>query len=315
MKKFIIGSYVASLSLRQWHPENETAFYSALKARPQIGGIEHGFYGNLHRYDDTWFLKNIAPAWDFVFTCIPGTMERLEKNPLFGLASPNEDGRCAAVDFIHAARDAVSRLNTHLGRKAVLAVTLHSAPSLKASPDCFYQSLSEISTWDWDGAELHIEHCDAQHVGGSYAKGFLRLEDELSVIEKVNNGQSQNRFGIMLNWGRSVIEGQSTETILDHIKACKSKNLLRGFIFSGTTDKKDSPYEYFGDKHAPAPTPHNGEILVPESLMTEAEIKKSLALLPDTLHYLGLKVMPRPVDADFKRSMVLIDHLLQVLDF
>lgn len=309
---FIVGSYVASLSLRQWQPDNEAAFYTELKKRPLIRGLEHGFYGQLHRYDDDWFLKNIDPRWDFIFTCIPGTMERLESNPNFGLASSDESGRKEALEFIRAANLAVKTLNQYLGRPAVIAVLVHSAPAKNSSKEYFSQSLATICDWDWQGAEIHVEHCDALRSDGKHAKGFLTLENEIAAIEMVKKVGNKTPLDLMLNWGRSVIEGRNPETVLQHIRQVKEKNLLKGFIFSGTTDQMNSPYGYFGDKHTPAPTPHEGKILAAESLMTETEIKKSLELLPDELSYLGLKVMPRPVDEDFSRSLVFIDYLLRL---
>jgi hypothetical protein len=91
-------------------------------------------------------------------------------------------------------------------------------------------------------------------------------------------------------------------------------HLLKGFIFSGTTASSDSPYLFYGDKHAPAPTPQDHQTLVPESLMTETEMKKTLAeLAKDKLDFLGLKVMPLPLPSDSRESLVYIDHLLNFL--
>lgn len=314
MNSFIVGSYVASLSLRKWDAENETAFYAQLKARPLIRGIEHGFYGTLHRYDDAWFLRNVDPKWKFLFTGIPGTMERLASDPNFGLASPDESGRKRAVEFIRTANDAVRRLNSSLGHQAVLAMTVHSAPTARASTSAFTQSLIEIAGWDWDGAALHVEHCDAVRKDGAHAKGFLPLTDEITAIESARAEAPRTPVAAMLNWGRSVVEGRDANHVLSHIDALKTRELLKGFIFSGTTASAESPYGYFGDKHAPAPTVFGDTMLASESLMTPDQIRESLSALPfDSLDYLGFKVMPRPVDRDFSQSLALIDRMLEIL--
>ncbi len=299
--KFIVGAYVASISLREWDERDETLFYHHLKKRPDIGGLEHPFYGTLHRYDDDWFLKNVRPDWDFVFTCLPGTVERIKNNPQFGLASQNEKGREAALAFILEAHRAVKKLNHYLKRKSVTAVAVHSAPAKEGSKEAFAKSLREIDSWDWDGAKILMEHCDAYRGDGQYAKGFLPLEDEMGAMK-------QTKIGAMLNWGRSVVEGRNTTHILEQIDQLKRENLLKGFIFSGTT--KD-----FADKHTPPPTPNNGQIDYAESLMTKEAIGKSLERLPADLDFLGFKIMPNPIPKNCEASLVVIDHMLDILKF
>ena len=222
--KIIVGAYVSSISLRAWNEKDETVFYSHLKKRPNIRGLEHPFYGKLHRYNDSWFLNHICPGWDFVFTTLPGTMDILKQNSSFGPASLDGDSRRAALEFILEANHAVKKLNAHLKRKSVIAVLLHSAPANNSSKEIFADSLQKIGSWDWDGAKILVEHCDAFRKDGRHAKGFLPIEDEIWAVK-------QAKIGVMLNWGRSVVEGRNTQRILEQIEKLKKENLLKTFIF------------------------------------------------------------------------------------
>lgn len=306
MKKFIVGAYVSSISLREWNVEDETLFYKNLRERSRIRGLEHAFYGTLHRYDDDWFLKNIHPDWDFVFTCLPGTVETLKKNPTIGLASNETKAQSQALEFISAANQAVKKLNRHLQRQAVIAVQVHSAPAQNTFKEAFAEALKTICSWDWDGAKILVEHCDAFRTDGKHAKGFLSLEDEIWAISEVQKAKLSTPLGAMLNWGRSVVEGRDTAHVLKHIETLKERGLLKGFLFSGTTS-------LFDDKHTPPPTPFRGGILAQESLMTEEEMKKSLRALPEQIDYLGFKIMPKPIPQDCKLTLPYIDTMLNFL--
>ena len=98
--KYFVGAYAASPNQTQWDAVVETAFYQALQRLPNVKGLEHPFLGALHQHDEQWFLTNIAPQWNYVFTCIPGIMNALGQNPMFGLASDDQAGRLAALDFM-----------------------------------------------------------------------------------------------------------------------------------------------------------------------------------------------------------------------
>ena len=83
------------------------------------------------------------------------------------------------------------------GKGSAIAVQLHSAPSLgtpaavaagvTSSVHALSRSLQEVLTWDWRGAAVAIEHCDAAHSDGSppAAKGFLSLDEELAALQLV----------------------------------------------------------------------------------------------------------------------------------
>jgi hypothetical protein len=159
--QYTVGAYAASPNHSGWDPALETAFYTELKKLPNLKGLEHPFLGALHQHDDDWFLANIDPTWDYVFTCIPGVMNALGQNPLFGIASDDEAGRRAALAFMQQACAAIGKLNTHLKRQAVTAIQIQTAPArhkAASSSAALKASLQAMLQWDWHGARIVIEH-------------------------------------------------------------------------------------------------------------------------------------------------------------
>ncbi len=219
-------------------------------------------------------------------------MNRLKDDKNFGLASADLDGRRRALDFAETARRAVSRLNGHLGRKTVAAVSIHSAPRLagtgaRSSLEAFAASLTELRGRDWDGAELLVEHCDAAVADHAPDKGFLRLEDECAAI-KLSEGRTPAR--VMINWGRSAIEARSANGPLEHLRRAREAGLLAGLFFSGATPAHPD-YGAWKDSHAPF------TVSCPASILTPAAAKVSLKEAGD-LAYLGLKVQPLPASLE-----------------
>ena len=116
-----------------------------------------------------------------IVTGIPGTAGHNAKDPDFGFASPDEAGRQRALDWARGEAAAVARMVGEGHR--IRAVQLHSAPTGKADADAFAQSLLEMAGWDWGGAALWIEHCDAWVEGQEPNKGYLTLDQELAVLD------------------------------------------------------------------------------------------------------------------------------------
>jgi hypothetical protein len=225
-------------------------------------------------------------------------MVRLNGNPRFGLASADEAGRQAALDFTRTARDAADRLNQRCGRMAVVAVEVHSAPSLAVAEaasarDRFAESLKEIMAWDWGGARIVVEHCDAFRSGHPSIKGFLSIDDEIGALRDANRSAARPG-GIAVNWGRSVLETYRTETAVRHVAAARGAGLLSGLMFSGCSGA-ETPYGAWQDSHMPPaidPGLTHGE---PKSLLTRSEIVACMAAAePRTLDYVGAKIAIRP---------------------
>ena len=197
---FVIGAYASHPA-----PELEADYYRLLADQPWVSGVEMPYPGQLATQGEV-LASHLAAYWDFnTITAIPGTMQNVWKNENFGLASPDEAGRAAALDFTRALRDDLAALCERAGRQLVARVQLHSAPTRLAQADAFQRSLAELATWDWCGARLVIEHCDKYVPEQNPEKGFLSLESEIDIV-------SEAGIGIHLNWGRSAVEGRSADT-------------------------------------------------------------------------------------------------------
>ena len=281
MKRFV-SSYALAPSDGPWDEALESALFDGL-ARLDLAGLELPYCGSLHRADDGWLLERLLPSWRFLLTPLPGTMARLKEDARFGLASPDVGGRRRALGLLVEARRAVERLRRFLGREAVAAVLLQSAPTGAASADAFRASLDELRGRDWQGAELLIEHCDAAAPGRPRRKGFLPLERELEAALG-SSGPTPLRF--LLNWGRSAIEARSADEPLRQVRLLREKGLLAGLFFSGATPKH-ADYGEWEDRHAPFST------ACPESLLTPERARACLDAA-GSLDYVGVKVQPLP---------------------
>ncbi len=301
--KIHVGAYAASAGLDE---TAEAALYAGL-AEFGIAGLEQPYFGSLHRRDEDWLMGQIRPDWSLVITTLPGTMERLAADAKFGLASADEDARKRSVDFVEGARVAVEKLHRVLGRRAVRAVMVHSAPRLdgwagKASLEGFADSLSELRGRDWQGASLLVEHCDASVPGQTPDKGFLKIEDDALAV-KLSGGATP--AAVAINWGRSALESRSAEGPLAHIGRAVQSELLGGLFFSGVTPS-DSEYGEWRDSHAPFST------ACPASLLTPAAARAALAAAPGC-PLIGLKLQTKPASLSVPRRLAVIADGLDAL--
>lgn len=312
----ILSSYAAAPALDGRDPAAEAAFLSGAAALPHISGLEIPFYatGKLHKYDGDWLLQQVRhlPAdFSYVLTTIPDTMERLGASVGFGLASAVPAGRKAAVERAVAAAEAVRSLNRTLGRKAVRAVHLYSAPRLSAgevrtfakttaSVGALADSLMQIAGLDWDGARPVLEHCDAATGRYPPVKGFLQLEQDIEAVLAAGTGA-----GVTVNWSRSVIEDRDTSAPDRHIKLALQAGVLAGAVLSGCSSQATAYGAAWDDTHLP-PAP-----VEPASLLTSSAVRSMAALLegtptgtePDV--YRGLKVSAPPLASVEQRLSLL----------
>ncbi len=311
MKRFFLGAYATSPCQGAWNPEAEAAYWAGLAALPALGGLEYPFTGRLHPHDEAWALAHLKPDWDLVLTLLPGTMDRLGENPHFGLASDDAGGRAAALAFTAQALDVVRRFNAAAGRRRVVAVELHGAPRLggpaSASASALAASLAELAGWDWQGAALCLEHCDAWFPGQTAIKGFLPLQEEIRAIRA-----SGAPVGLALNWGRSVLEERDPAHVLDQIRAARAEGLLRGLIFSGCSGE-ETPWGVWQDSHMPHAPAFGVEHAAPGSLMTAEAMAQALEAAGEGLLFLGGKMTARPKDAPLERRIGLNRDFLKVL--
>jgi len=314
--KCILAAYTTAPSSSCWNPDLETQYFEQLKAMDNLRGIEHPFVGSLHPYSDEWFLSNIDPEWDFIFTCMPGVMQRITHNPEFGLASDEEDGRQAALDFYDQARLAVIKLNNYLNRQAVRSIQLHTAPNrltaTSSSAQALQGSLETLQSWHWDGAQLIVEHCDAYIEGQRPEKGFLTMDEEIEAIVAVNSSTGGD-IGLAINWGRSALEARGTHGPLDHISKAKNANLLKGLMFSGVS-ATDTAYGVWKDTHMPPAQAFSNTYYAEGSLLTVTEFQKALdASDYQKLDFLGLKIALAPNDRPVEERVAYNRDALSIL--
>lgn len=316
--RYFVGAYATSPAWSTWDPELEREYYQQLKTFSNIQGLEHPFVGTLHPHDEQWFLANIDPHWDFVFTCVPGIMNALGANPQFGIASNDEQGRAQALAFMQKACAAIGKLNSYCGRQAVKAIEIQTAPNQIVAPSsaaALRTSLQRMLSWDWQGANIVIEHCDTLIPGQAPAKGFLSLEDEIAVLTELNQTHAKD-MGIVINWGRSAIETRSTQGVIKHITQARNSGLLKGMMFSGASDI-DTPYGIWKDTHMPALPAQKDEIGAEHSLLSESQIHQCLAACDDALNentIIGIKLGVRPKDAPLTQRLAYNQAALTMLD-
>lgn len=291
-KEFYVAAYAATPLESPWQAELETAYFKALSENNKIMGIEHPYLIEGDKYSLDWLNENISPHWSIIITALPGLMQSIKKDKNFGLASVDFAGREKAISMV----EDVCRYAKKV--KSVKAIHLHSSPGNKQS---FVKSLKTIRKMDWGNIQLNIEHCDAAIAGQQADKGFLSLEDELEAI------QATGGFGMVLNWGRSVIEARTVAGIEKHIALAAKANLLKGFFFSGCTDQENNPYGQWRDTHMPPG--------LEGCLLTKAEIEKTLKQLeqvnPEV--YYGVKVSDKVSGGELADRVNLINQIIKLM--
>lgn len=274
---FVVGAYASMPPDAQ----EQEGYYKLLGEQNWISGAELPFPGSLA---DSGMLKRLSymlpDHWEHnTVTAIPGTMERVWADPAAGLASRDADGRAAALEFIRSIRDAVDRLAQLKGKNTVSYIELHSAPTAGACADSMRASLEEVLRWQWNGSRLAIEHCDRYIEGQKPEKGFLPVEDEIAAAKELG-------IGIIINWGRSAVEGRDAATPYSHIARAGDSGVLAGVMFSGACPA-ETQYGYsWIDGHLPMAPDE------PASLMDAEQIRRCAdrARKAGTVKYLGAKV-------------------------
>jgi hypothetical protein len=289
---FIVGAYIAFPNFVEWDPESESRFYDGLDKLDGLRGLELPWVKSVHPHDDAWLERNLRPEWDLVVTGIIGTAYAVRDDPSFGLASTSESGRSAALRFAEGLAGGVARLNEIQGRQAVLAVQLHSAPRRyqhDGDVAAFTSSLRSLAGLDWHGAEVLIEHADALRETAPQ-KAFLELDDEIAAVDAIGD----TRFGVSLNWGRSVIETRDPARVIDHVRTASDAGLLRAFTYTGTADVDNPVGTAWQDSHLGFADTSSGEFESEGSLLTTAHAREIAAALPDDLVFQGLKIAWKP---------------------
>lgn len=245
MTALVLGAYAASPALHAWDPALEREYLDAVVAIDGVDGLELPWSGALHPHDPDWLLANLPRGLRCVVTGIPGTVKALAADARVGLASTDDEGRAEALWLAARLRDDVARLVDSDRDATVIAVELHSAPRRTGgSADALAASLAEVAAWDWSGASLVVEHCDALVDGQPAEKGYLRLDEELDAAARAG-------VGVSLNWGRSAIELRDPDAVVRHAQLARESGLLRGAILSGAADRDGALGGAWVDAHHP----------------------------------------------------------------
>tara|TARA_Y100000590_G_scaffold180640_1_gene205873 strand:+ start:21257 stop:22267 length:1011 start_codon:yes stop_codon:yes gene_type:complete len=319
--QYIVGAYATSPNLFTWDKESELNYFNRLKKLTSIRGLELPFWGeSLHPFDDQWLLKNLDPHWQNVLTCVPGTMRYLERDPYFGLASKNAKSRSDAIKFYLIAYKCVKDLKNQFGQESVIAIYIASSPFINhkqifADKECFVSSLIELASWDWGNTKLLIEHCDAYNSNNPKPKkGFLSLSDEIYAVRRTNQ-ECGSDFGIVINWGRSVIEHRNVEGPLKHIKNTVQHSVLCGLMFSGTASNNNNLYGAWSDLHMPPANYSDFQYFEKESLMSFENIKNTLAACDfNALDCLGIKLLAKPSNSTIEKRISINRNTMILLD-
>ncbi|MBC6493955.1 DUF4862 family protein [Microbacterium sp. 4-7] len=292
----LVSSYAVSPAHSTWDPDLEGELLPALCALPGVTGLEVPWMGRLHPHDPAWFLSHVPAGAELAVTPLPWVMKQCGADARYGIASPDGDGRRAALADLRAVAEDVRRIGAG-SDASVKLVALHTAPQGHADGARLAESLDEIAQWDWTGAQLIVEHCDAATTSHSWEKGFLSLDEEISAILSVDTP-----IELWLNWGRSAIETRDADAVTSQIALAAETGRLAGLTFSGTA-AVDGPYgPAWADGHLPLADadPASG------SLLDATHVAAALAAARG-VERLGLKVSRRPGDTTARDVIGTID--------
>lgn len=297
----LVSAYPVSPAHSAWDPQLEAELLPAICALPGVAGLEVPWMGGIHPHDEAWFLAHV-PAVPLAVTAIPHVMARVGEDARYGIASADDEGRRAALADLDAVRQGVARIQAE-SAASVAVVMLHTAPQRAGDSAALVRSLDEISSHDWHGARLVIEHCDAFVEGQSFAKGFLALDDEIAAIRR-----SAVPVELWLNWGRSVIELRDADAVTAQIAHAAASGLLAGLAFSGAA-ATESPY---GPAWVDAHLPLASTFPESRSLLDDAHVAAALAAAGE-VPWLGIKAARRPDDVTAADALATVARNLDVI--
>lgn len=252
-----------------------TEFHRLLTGLDRVRGLELPTHQLADPHARATLAEVCPQHWQHVVTGFPATMLAMLDDPDTGLASPAEPGRRRAVAAWREVAEQIADF-VAAGGGTVSHVQLHSAPR-GGSTAALGRSLGELAGLDWSGARLVIEHCDAPAADHPAEKGFLQLAEELAVLDE------HPGIGVLINWGRSALEGRSAETVVEHLRTAREAGRLAGLFLSGVA-AVDNPYgAAWTDGHLPMTA------MEPASLMDAEQVTRCLTELPPDA-VLGLKI-------------------------
>jgi Domain of unknown function (DUF4862) len=304
---YLVGAYAALPAHMRWTAA-ERAFLDELAADRSAAGFETPVYADWTPDSMRDVLRHTRRGNDIILTTLPGTMPSVAKRAAFGLASTDPDGRAAALADIGVIRDHVLRLHDRAERRVVRSIAIAFAPRTTdagLASACFAESLAEVGSWDWDGAQLVVEHCDAKAGWHPPAKGFLPLRDEIDAVTSANQ-QADRPIGMCVNWGRSTLETRQAATPRVHLAVVSDAGLLAGLMFSGCSAQASVYGDAWSDVHLPPSSVAGLDCGDAQSLLTCHHMTECLDQIEDRQRvYVGLKIStPRELSAFARLSIV-----------
>ena len=276
---------------------DQESFYAGLAERDLATALEIPYADSIHE-DPAWFATQVRGRFRHgVVTALPGTVRRLTDDPAFGLASTDDQGRRAAVEWITEVRQAAEDLNQLTGEETVSFVHVHSAPGMRASADAFQRSLADLEADDRFRAEVVIEHCDAYSPIFPGDKRFLSLITELAVADDC---------GFAISWGSSALEWQNPDRPRQHVEILAEAGRLRGLVFSGVAAIDTRWGRAWTDLQLPL------SIDEPASLMTPQRVTDCVSIAGDGVAYLGARVKA-PAGANVETRLKVVASVVDLL--
>ena len=276
---------------------DQESFYAGLAERDLATALEIPYADSIHE-DPAWFATQVRGRFRHgVVTALPGTVRRLADDPAFGLASTDDQGRRAAVEWITEVRRAAEELNQRTGEETVSFVHVHSAPGMRASADAFQRSLADLEADDRFRAEVVIEHCDAYSPIFPGDKRVLSHITELAVADDC---------GFAISWGSSALEWQNPDRPRQHVEILAEAGRLRGLVFSGVAAIDTRWGRAWTDLQLPL------SIDEPASLMTPQRVTDCVSIAGDGVAYLGARVKA-PAGANVETRLKVVASVVDLL--
>ena len=252
----LLGAYAAVGTLppseqAQWYRKAATDWQLNIFEIPLLGGIPMA-----SELVDT--LADVSAS--LVVTCVAQWATKGQKNPAYGLSSPEEGSRQEAMlDIQSILQQCLSLSRTGIGIRNVVVHTGQRVGSTSAHAIAFSRSLVglvEAVAHVLPDTELTVEVCD--NLPPDHALPFpgakkqsLPLPDFLDTVVAVNSTGTRP-VSVMLNWGRMLINGDKPLQVIDQVH--KSEAPLAGVIMSGAGATPDG----FADSHNSHLDPNSG---------------------------------------------------------
>lgn len=281
MTPLTIGAYAAMPREFRADPTLNLAFQAEAIAAARGSGLEVPWGSAEFTPDPAALASMLSGTGEHVLTLITATMAH-PRSARFGLASPHDDARRAAIDFTRSALAAADSLAQSAGRQVVRSMLIQSAPwgapdTVDAHADAFRRSLDELLNYQWAGIELLVEHCDSSS-SAHPSKSFLPIEVELDALAERRD--SAVALGMYINWGRSVLDTGKASGAVEHARLALECGMLRGLGVSGVSSGDTPLGPAWADAHLPVLNDADPAGPFASTLLTPERLGSFLTLLP-----------------------------------